>query len=177
MVRDLSRADWLKAARLALRRGGVEAVRVEKLARTLRVTKGSFYWHFTNRDALLEQLLVEWERELADIIPTLGRGSKRERLVRFLDIIVERARLSESGDVPSDAAIFTWAAVSPAVARRVNRAERRRIALLRQLIGRQDLVELVYLGWLGFVARGQRVPASRAAFPRIARTMVEVLLP
>ncbi len=177
MVKDLRREDWLKAARLALLRGGVEAVRVEKLARALRVTKGSFYWHFTNRSALLEQLLCEWEREMADIMPRLGEGSQREQLLRFMDIVVERARLSERGEVPSDAAIFAWAAVSPEVAHRVNRAERRRLALLSKLIEQPDRVEVIYLAWLGFVARGQRVPSSRAAFPRIARTMVKVLLP
>jgi len=57
MDRDLGQDDWLRAARLALLRGGVEAVRVEKLARDLGVTKGSFYWHFKDRDELLELLL------------------------------------------------------------------------------------------------------------------------
>src|SRR5262245_7462490 len=58
-----SRADWLRAARLALRRRGPDAVRVEPLARALGVTKGSFYWHFRDRSDLLEALLKEWEDE------------------------------------------------------------------------------------------------------------------
>ena len=47
MEQSLGKSDWLRAARLALLHGGVEAVRVERLARDLHVTKGSFYWHFS----------------------------------------------------------------------------------------------------------------------------------
>src|SRR5205807_2697550 len=123
----LAREDWLRAARLALLRGGVEAVRPEKIARDLEVTKGSFYWHFQNREDLLEALLSEWETELPEILAQLGPEAGLRPL---LERVALRARQSERGEVPSDAAIFTWASVSPKVARRVNRAEQARIDLL-----------------------------------------------
>src|SRR5258707_854802 len=123
MEKDLGRNDWLKVARLELLEGGVEAVRVEKLARALRVTKGSFYWHFKDREELLDLLLREWESEAAEIAGHLGQGSSREKTTKLLQLLEERARLSEQGDVPSDAAIFAWASTSPEVARRVNRCE------------------------------------------------------
>jgi len=176
MERTLGRTDWLKAARLALLKGGVEAVRVEKLARSLHVTKGSFYWHFKDRDELLERLLREWQGETAEVIQRLDRRSVRETLLTLVRILVERARLSEEGHVPSDAAIFAWAAVSPEVARRVNRAEEERIKLLTRISGQPDRIELAYLAWLGFVARGQRVPETRKKFPQIARIMLKLLL-
>jgi AcrR family transcriptional regulator len=177
MEKDLGRNDWLKAARLALLEGGVEAVRVEKLARALRVTKGSFYWHFKDREELLDLLLREWEGEAAEIERHLGQGSSREKTMKLLQLLVERARLSEQGDVPSDAAIFAWASMSPEVARRVNRCELERIRLLETISGQPDRSEIFYLGWLGFVARGQRVPGFRKRFPFIARTMLDLLLP
>lgn len=177
MDKDLGRNDWLKAARITLLKGGVEAVRVEKLARTLHVTKGSFYWHFKDREELLDLLLEEWEGEMAEIVPRLGRGSARETLLTLVRLLVERARLSEEGDVPSDAAIFAWATVSPDVARRVDRAEQKRINLLKQVSGQRNRIELFYLTWLGFVARAQRVPAFRKKFPRIAKMMLKLLLP
>ncbi|HEX7681708.1 MAG TPA: helix-turn-helix domain-containing protein [Thermoanaerobaculia bacterium] len=177
MVRDLGRDDWLKAARTALLKGGVEAVRVEKLARKLGVTKGSFYWHFKDRVELLELLLREWEGEMAEIVASLGQGSGRVALLELIRILIERARLSEEGDVPSDAAIYAWASVDPKVARRVNRAEKERLALLCRISGEPDRSRLFYLIWLGFVARGQRVPESRKEFPEIARQMLELLLP
>lgn len=175
MVRGLEREDWLRAARLALLRGGVEAVRVEKLARDLNVTKGSFYWHFKNRDELLELLLREWESEVQEIVSQIGRGSRRERVHRMVRLLEQRAKLSEEGKVPSDAAIFVWASVDRKVARRVNKAEEGRLSLLKHFIGDHDRMELAYLAWLGFVARGQRVPESRKRFHEIARLLLEWL--
>jgi AcrR family transcriptional regulator len=175
MVKELGKNDWLRAARLALLRGGVGAVRVEPLARDLHVTKGSFYWHFKDREELLEHLLREWEQELStDIIPRLKGRRGEEGLLSLLGLLVKRVPLGEKGVLPSDAAIFGWAAVSAGVAQRVNRAERERIRLLKDIIGDSHLVEMLYLVWLGFVARGQRVPGSRKAFPRIARMMLEL---
>lgn len=172
MVHELSRADWLKAARLALLKGGVEAVRVEPLARRLSVTKGSFYWHFKDRNALLDELLREWEGEMADVVARIDRGSPPDRLRALVGIVVERARASELGEMPSDAAIFTWASVSPKVARRVNRAERHRMQLLTQIVGEPERALMLYLAWLGFVARGQRVPGFRRQFKRIAAALL-----
>ena len=168
----------MKAARMALLRGGVEAVRVEKLARNLYVTKGSFYWHFRDREELLEALLREWEGELMqDLIPQLKGRRGRAALKLLLDLLVERVPLGEQGILPSDAAMYTWASVSPKVARRVNQTERRRLKLLKRIIGDSERTELLYLVWLGFVARGQRVPRSRTQFPQIARAMLRLLLP
>jgi AcrR family transcriptional regulator len=178
MDKDLDRNDWLKAARLALLTGGVEAVRVEKLARNLSVTKGSFYWHFKDREELLALLLREWEEELQkDIIPRLKGRRGPEALRLLLQLMVARVSLSEEGDLPSDAAIFTWASVSPKVAQRVNQVERKRIHLLKTIIGRSPHVELLYLVWVGFVARGQRDPDSRKQFPQVARMMLNLFPP
>jgi AcrR family transcriptional regulator len=178
MEKDLSKDDWLKAARLALLQGGAEAVRVEKLARALNVTKGSFYWHFKDREELLESLLREWEKELAhDIIPRLQGRRRRDALVLLLRLMVERVPLGEKGILPSDAAMFTWASVSPVVARRVNRAERNRIELLKRIIGDRERTELLYLVWLGFVARGQRDSGSRQQFPQIAHALLKLFPP
>lgn len=175
---DLGRNDWLKAARIALLKGGVEEVRVERMARNLHVTKGSFYWHFRDREELLELLLREWEEELLqDIIPRLKGRRGREALRSLSRLMVQRVPLGEEGILPSDAAMFTWAAVSPEVAQRVNRAEKKRIKLLKHIIGDSQQVELLYLVWLGFVARGQRAPDSRKRFPQIARMMLELFPP
>jgi len=175
MEKELKREDWLRAARLALLKGGVEAARVEKLARDLHVTKGSFYWHFKDRDQMLESLLREWENEAAEIVQQLGSGGPEEKFQTLAKVLEQRARLSEQGGVPSDAAIFAWASTDPAVARRVNKAEEERIRLLMRVIGRRDRTEIVYLVWLGFVARGQRAPESRKRFPKIARMIGELL--
>src|SRR5215471_14613055 len=47
----------------------------------------------------------------------------------------------------------------------------------RRWRGECDLAEILYLVWLGFVARGKRVPGSRKRFPQIARTMLKLVAP
>ncbi len=58
----LGRPDWVRAGLFLIAREGVQAVAVEPLARELGVTKGSFYWHFTNRDDLVEACLEDYEK-------------------------------------------------------------------------------------------------------------------
>jgi AcrR family transcriptional regulator len=69
---SLSVDDWAEAALEAMAMGGLDAVAVEPLARRLGVTKGSFYWHFPSRDALVRAALDLWERrETTDVIAGL----------------------------------------------------------------------------------------------------------
>jgi len=76
--------------------GGMEAVAVEPLARKLGVTKGSFYWHFEDRKALLEATLERWERESTEAVIAAIRqvADPRERLVRLGE--------EAFGEVPGD---------------------------------------------------------------------------
>jgi AcrR family transcriptional regulator len=62
----LSAQDWARAALKAIANGGLTAVAVEPLARTLGVTKGSFYAHYRNRDELITAALAEWVRSHGD---------------------------------------------------------------------------------------------------------------
>jgi AcrR family transcriptional regulator len=72
--RALSAEAWAAAALDAMALGGLEAVAVEPLARRLNVTKGSFYWHFPNREALIKAALELWEqRETLDVVAGLER--------------------------------------------------------------------------------------------------------
>jgi AcrR family transcriptional regulator len=61
--RRLTQDDWTAEALRALAEGGVSAVAIEPLAAQLGATKGSGYWHFANRAALLAATLERWERE------------------------------------------------------------------------------------------------------------------
>ena len=171
---SLQRENWLRAARLALYEGGPDAVRVERLAAALGVTKGSFYWHFPDRAALLDALVKEWVEErdlaLAELAALRDGGPIRgpAALRVLMAFVAPRVEASASGEVPSDSAMFAWAAVDPVVGRRVNAAEAGRIALLQEVVGDRELGEFVYLAYLGFLMRRRRVPASGAFFPTLA---------
>src|ERR1035438_1564224 len=60
------RSRWIEEGLRALAAGGPDAVRVEALAQALGVTKGGFYGHFANRNALLDEMLDTWERMSTD---------------------------------------------------------------------------------------------------------------
>jgi AcrR family transcriptional regulator len=171
MVDRISKDAWIKAARTALLSGGVEAVRVEPLAKSLGVTKGSFYWHFTDRSALLEALLSEWEAEAALLVAAVNAPAG-EGLRQLADELSQNVILSERGETPSDAAIFGWAAISPEVAERVRAAEEKRIALLASLIGGLEAAELFYMAYLGFILRRRHSDNAQELLRLILDTVV-----
>src|SRR5262245_48496 len=82
----LSAAHWEVAALDALAEDGVAGVAIEPLARRLGVTKGSFYWHFADRDALLRAALRRWEDGYTEkVIPRVeALPEPRERLRRLV---------------------------------------------------------------------------------------------
>lgn len=85
----LSAEDWERGALELIADEGVGAMAVEALARRLGVTKGSFYWHFRNRGALLEAALQRWEEHdeaevLAKIEPI---ADPRLRLRAMFDFV------------------------------------------------------------------------------------------
>src|SRR5690606_19996482 len=80
----LSAEDWELGALEMIAELGVGSLAVEALARRLGVTKGSFYWHFRTREALLEAALERWERH-----------DESEVLVQIEPIADPRQRLRE----------------------------------------------------------------------------------
>jgi AcrR family transcriptional regulator len=118
------------AGATVLAAGGPDAVRVETLAQALGVTKGGFYGHFADRNALLEEMLTTWERRATD--EALGRvqrqgGDVRTRLRRAGVLTFSREL------TPVDLAIRDWARRDPAVAERLRRVDNRRMEYLRTL--------------------------------------------
>ena len=59
----LTSSNWQQAALDALSEGGLQNIAIEVLAKRLGVTKGSFYWHFESRDALIQTALELWESQ------------------------------------------------------------------------------------------------------------------
>ncbi len=83
MKKSLTAENWAEAALDAIARSGIEAAAVEPLARQLGVTKGSFYWHFPNREALLESVLALWEKkETTDIVRAVAEVADPRRRIQ-----------------------------------------------------------------------------------------------
>src|ERR671918_2598509 len=87
------RASWIDEGLRALAAGGLDAVRIEKLAEALGVTKGGFYWHFDGRPALLAEMLDAWERLVVDEVierVEAGDGDARAKLERLFALTSSR---------------------------------------------------------------------------------------
>lgn len=95
MAQRLDSAMWIEAALDALAEGGVEAVRVEPLAKTLDVTKGSFYWHFADRRALIDAMLDAWSKGRIAAIrqQSSGPGVPDERLRHLAELYTRHANV------------------------------------------------------------------------------------
>ncbi len=90
----LKRDDWLDAAFNAVVEGGFDAVRVLVLADTLGVTRGSFYWHFSDHAELISALLMRWharEIESSRSLEAEPAGSAQADLERVLDFALAHA--------------------------------------------------------------------------------------
>jgi AcrR family transcriptional regulator len=123
------RSEWTKQGMRALAAGGPDAVRIEPLAQALGVTRGGFYWHFSDRGALLEEMLDTWERATTEeVTEQLERegGDAGDKLRRLL-------ALTSSSVLQTDLAVRDWARRDPAVAERLRRVDNRRMGHLRAL--------------------------------------------
>lgn len=127
--------DWIVAALAALAEGGIEAVRIEKLARRLNTTKGSFYWHFADRPALLTALLDFWEVEGTNLVISSANTSKdpaeRLRLVAGIALIATEQGIDVA---QTEAALHAWAAEDAIVGQRIARVDKRRATYLSEVL-------------------------------------------
>jgi AcrR family transcriptional regulator len=128
-IAKLGQQDWIELGLKVLAENGVDAVRVEPLAKLLNVTKGSFYWHFKNRDQLLEALLQEWvSRETDRIIEQTeaGGGDANQKLLRLLELAVR-----DNGQVEN--AVRAWATNDARVAAILAQVDQRRLDYTQNL--------------------------------------------
>ena len=153
----LQKEDWIYAGRTLMAAKGVEAVKVEILARQLEVSKGSFYWHFKNRRELLEAILQDWENETLWLIQqSQTAATSKERLVKLFALVEEICKPPDP-----EAAIFLWANRDIAVQERVRILETKRVGYLTELL--QDYgfsekeashkAEVAYFALMGFTDR------------------------
>jgi AcrR family transcriptional regulator len=114
----VSPQDWSRVALEAIAEGGLKAVAVEALAPRVGASKGSFYWHFADRAALVEAAVLEWERmRTTEVISELREiADPRERLKQlFLGAFAE----PQAGYIEAALTAHTEGAVVSDVLRRV----------------------------------------------------------
>jgi len=175
--------DWIVEAFAALAEGGIEAVRIEKLARRLNTSKGSFYWHFTDRPALLSAMLDFWEAEGTNMV--ISTTDTIESPAERMRVIVDAALVSTELGVDvarTEAALRGWAAEEPLVAQRIARVDERRVACLAEILtlmgyegaSAKILGTGIYLGLIGLYDARRYAPSL--ADDRALRAITEGII-
>jgi AcrR family transcriptional regulator len=152
---------WLDLARETLLSKGVEAVRVEALARDLGVTKGSFYTRFRDRNDLLQQVLQDWERCRVDEVIAASRFNDADALTQLKRLILEVTL----DDGRLERAIRMWATLEDSAADAVKRVDQRRIQHLEHLFrdigfskpAARDRARLSFLARLGLLLTAEEM--------------------
>ena len=121
----LTRIDWLEKALEVLIENGVDAVRITRLADLLGVTRGSFYWHFTDRGALLEAILDVWQNlNTASIVEAASRpGTLEERILGLFMCWLD----ADLFDPKLDFAVRDWARGDPELQKVITTADQQRM--------------------------------------------------
>ncbi|GLH67632.1 TetR/AcrR family transcriptional regulator [Geothrix edaphica] len=180
----LSPEVWVKAAQALIIREGVSAVAVEPLAQVLGVTKGSFYWHFDSRDALIRAALVDWEQDQsADVVTRYGGITDPRRRLRVL--------LFAAFEDVENGLFFAALAVSgedPRVAPFLRRATERRLAFGAEAFLALGLTEtearqralLAYAAYAGYFQLLRTTPKAVKAVTDLSgyvRQLADALVP
>ena len=127
--RRLGAEDWARAALDALGEGGVGAVRVEALAPRVGASKGSFYWHYADRAALIDAALALWERESTeDVIAELEPIA--DPAARLRELFARAYGEPEAGRVDAGLAAH---ADDPQVGPVLRRVTKRRLAFMESI--------------------------------------------
>ncbi|MDA1326222.1 MAG: TetR/AcrR family transcriptional regulator [Proteobacteria bacterium] len=123
-----SRDDWVDAAWETLGEAGVDGVRIEALARRLGVTKGSFYWHFKNRQDLIDALFDRWFglREESRDEFLRDNPTPQERLWKVIERGIKRGTQGQA------AALRLWAQRHPEAGGRITEADSLRRAFFKE---------------------------------------------
>ena len=127
--RGVSQAEWLEAALQQLGERSVAEIRIEKLARGLGVSKTGFYWHFNDRDQLLEMLLEYWTHEMTEVVtdnPLLSCLEPKARLIKTAEMILDNDL------VRYEIGIRQWALSNKDAAKAVRKVNRIRLKFIKQ---------------------------------------------
>jgi len=157
---QLQRFDWLLKALEIFVEEGIDSIRITRLADDLGVTRGSFYWHFQNREDLIDSLVSFWkDKNTAAITGSVDEAtSLASGIFRFFETCIDSSQF----DPRLDLALREWARRSTAIRELLDGEDEARIEALRQFYLRFDYpmpqalirARVLYYSQIGFYALG-----------------------
>jgi AcrR family transcriptional regulator len=178
MVDQLSANDWLNHGLKTLAREGFTALKVVPLAKTMGVSRGSFYWHFADIEAFHAELLKLWrdiaaERIIADVDAAAGKDSA-------VQVLLHRVFGEQRG---LENAVRRWAMVDAAARTAVQAIDRRRLSYVEGLLRAAGVAvedarmraQILYWTYLGFALSDR--PLAPAQQRAVVQEMLRMALP
>jgi len=157
---QLQRFDWLRKALDTFVEEGIDSIRITRLADDLGVTRGSFYWHFQNREDLIDSLVSFWkDKNTAAITGSVAQASSlADGILRFFETCIDNSQF----DTRLDLALREWSRRSSTIRALLDGEDEARIEALRQFYLRFDYpmpqalirARVLYYSQIGFYALG-----------------------
>ena len=172
----VAKLEWIDAGLSALVEGGPEAVRVEPVAKALKVTKGSFYWHFADRPAWLAAIRERWEQVATQAVIDRVEQAGADPKARLVTLFTFTTR-HHPGHV-LEGAIRAWSLTDPETRAVTRRIDKKRLRYVRDLLvglghapaPAQVRAQILYLALLGEMS--QVAHGGRASTPEVFTTLL-----
>jgi AcrR family transcriptional regulator len=178
MVDQLSATDWLNHGLKTLAQEGFTALKAVPLAKSMGVSRGSFYWHFADIEAFHGELLRLWRDIAAErIIADVDAASEKDNALQILlhRVFGEQRALEN--------AVRRWAAVDPAARAAVQAIDRRRVSYVESLLrtagvdddAARTRAQILYWTYLGFALSDRALPPAQLR--AVVQEMLRMALP
>jgi AcrR family transcriptional regulator len=144
----LTKSDWIEHGLRTLANGGANALKVGPMATKLKVSRGSFYWHFRDIADFRSQVLQSWQERMTDRVIRDLEAAKAEP--DRLKHLMRRAFVTKRS---LDRAIRSWAAEDKDVATIVASVDAHRVAYIAKLLvaagveSRRALPRAAFMYW------------------------------
>ncbi|TVS04794.1 MAG: TetR/AcrR family transcriptional regulator [Rhodobacteraceae bacterium] len=159
---ELSRQDWIEAARDILINGGKASLSLRGLSEALGVTTGAFYSLFTNLDELHDAILEEWIKQNSEPLTRAIEAAGSDGMEQYLAYVRELV-LGTHFDPRFDNAIRDWAHSSQKTAAVLRDVEARRVEELRR----------VFLA-MGFTGKAALIRARVTYFHQVGYNAMQI---
>ncbi|WP_155592285.1 TetR/AcrR family transcriptional regulator [Lysinibacillus cavernae] len=155
---QVTKDDWIRAGLQQLAETGIHKVRIEALARSLKISKGSFYHYFRDHQQLLDAMFDYWETHATKAI-VQSMEQEEATLEQLLLLSFHKDKKIEIG-------IYAWAKYDARIAARIVQIEEQRIACVAKLYQKNgvgieesmDRARLAYLTYIGWMTRFEANP-------------------
>jgi AcrR family transcriptional regulator len=176
MTKRLAAQDWTDFALKTLARVGFDALKADVLARKLGVSRGSFYWHFTDLDDFHARVIEHWRQTSTEAV--ISDLERYQSLEERLEVLLRRALGHHNA---LEMRMRAWADNNAEAAQAVRDMDRRRRDYMERLLVDAGIaptlaatrVQLLYWTYLG--AALSQVRPTRDQLDRIVTELKQIV--